>query len=1099
EPPTFYEDMDDHLPTDMDDNDEYDSLSFEDKDMEKDRDKGNSNDHTFMPSLTKPHQQHDDKHNNFNHNHNNNNGHGLYSQEHLDGHQDEHEFCMQPCNITINNINNNGNAKSPNRNNNNNNDCDDTNNITSSHHRRHIDTSHEPTQPETENMVDEISDKDTAMAKQRRRQDRTHNTSGEQIFFYDGPNLMQAKLYSDRERGKCDSVSEDMTGASHQAFPGTATPTTCSHEPRASNANTNHNTAVHNTHVTSAGDSQPISTPKDVQNLEGSKTSKLPSRSRSPTRRISSSRSRSHSRSRPITPQSAVSARSHTRSKSAASEVWSRTMSEALLKKEQMPSSFSISKARPNILTRGFSAESTSTQEMDHRNRDAGGSANGSSGRKATAKERFVAMVTRNSGSSTPPATNTEVVSGTHDGSLPRSFQEGIDDRSSSRLGRSPMLNQTHSGRQGSPSVSRSGFNDQLGTSPTRPADGMMGFPYNNSSLLMSTSRVTSNLRTTRQSKPRPFSVATMEKVLESSGQQDGVEQRQELLRHFTSQDRQDHQTQSSYQHQNSTHAEPASENAATRPRMIGSGSHPLLTTLSSFHDSSVHPTDGNREQGSKGKEIEHDYETNSGIKSFDTKKLPQPILEDLATINGPLHVHEHHIHHHYYCQHYPPLIHPGAGEIEQTEQHYSTVGRRRRPDSTPLIFGSGASQHPRRSSILDVGFSTSPTENGNSFALPLDDSGGVKPLANKKKMSILGTMSMTSSMRKRFFAEQKKEQAQPAGQTHGTHRRLSIPFFSSQPKYEEEPAVMYHKDGPYGPAGATIRARRNQRQIPLAELSDEEDDEFGTGSVPPSENNSNQQRAKFLSRLKKFLLRPSPFAKNSGVSQENSGSTSTTPTDIKSAATVRVSKSRWSRSGNNLPVHFGQDDLDSEHNSSEALPIFPARQRTFRRWTHQDMFEPPTSTLQRRERIDIRTQFQQSSPATQERHTHYQLQHHHHHHHHHDSSSSQEHHHQHHGTTSKQQSEQRPSSQRQMTSSSDMIAAGTTASDGPRSVDSNNRRSAKSPVTSILSSLPVSTMNDKDLSDHDTTPTTCSTSPTVAKPVVTASNHLPSINASAL
>ncbi|KAG0005883.1 hypothetical protein BGZ79_000577, partial [Entomortierella chlamydospora] len=68
-----------------------------------------------------------------------------------------------------------------------------------------------------------------------------------------------------------------------------------------------------------------------------------------------------------------------------------------------------------------------------------------------------------------------------------------------------------------------------------------------------------------------------------------------------------------------------------------------------------------------------------------------------------------------------------------------------------------------------------------------------------------------------------------------------------------------------------------------------------------------------------------------------------------------------------------------------------------------------------------------------------------------------------------------------------------------PQSVDSNNGRSVKSPVTSILSSLPVSTMNDKDLSDHDTTPTTCSTSPTAAKPILTASGHLPSINASVL
>ncbi|KAF8976730.1 hypothetical protein BGZ46_008023 [Entomortierella lignicola] len=772
-------------------------------------------------------------------------------------------------------------------------------------------------------------------------------------------------------------------------------------------------------------------------------------------------------------------------------------------------------------MTRGLSADSSSTQEMDRKSRDASGSANSSFSRKATAKDRLIAIVTRNSGTSAPPSASTEVVSGPCDIPAPRSFPEGIEERSSPRTGRPILLNHTQSKRHGSPTISRSGFNDYTATTPNSSGDGMIGFPYNNSSLLLSTSRMTSNLRPTRQSKPRPFSIATMEKVSEPGGKINGDEQKQEPLRHeklFLSQGRQDSQDRQDYQssrHQQPANVDQTSVNGNTpmRPRMIGSCSHPILSTLSSFHGKSVYPAEGINEQGSEGKGIEQqDHDISPGVKPIDSKRSSQPILEGFSNSNGPLQVLEQHIHHHhYYCHHCPPPNQSGTAGMEP-EQHYSTVIHRRRPDSTPLVYGSA--QLPRRHSILDERFSTSPTETiGGQFALQEDNSNDVKPLVAKKKKSILGTMSMTSSMRKRFFAEQKKDQVQPTIQTHGTQRRLSIPFFSNQSsKYEEEPSSpMYHKDRPYGLAGATIRTKKSQKQIPLDELSDEED-EFGTASTPPSENNSHQQRAKFLSRLKKFLLKPSPSAKNPDVSQEAIQSTaiaSTRPILARSAATVRAPKSRWSRSGNNLLVHFNQDDIDSEDYSSEAMPVFPARQRTVRRWTQQDMYYPPTSTLQRRERIDIRTQFQQSSPSNtqyplqyQQQQQQQQQQYHHHHHHHHDPISPLEHQ-LNHSTMSKQNKEQRPLSQRHTTSSSfDMITAATTPSDDPKSVDFDNyndRRLPKSPVTSTLSSLPMSTMNDKDFSDHDTTPTTCSTSPVATKPVETTSSPLQSINAMAL
>ncbi|KAF9433899.1 hypothetical protein BGZ76_008825, partial [Entomortierella beljakovae] len=923
----------------------------------------------------------------------------------------------------------------------------------------------------------ELSDKEP---KIQRRRDRTHNSSGEHIFFYDdGGDLMQAKLYSDQERNKCESMSEDI---SHIAFPGSASATTCSHhELRTSNGNA----IIPSTSIPTTADSLPTLITKDLQTPISTITatatigraSKLFSLSKSPARPRSRSRSRSPSRSsRPTTPHSGASARSHTRSRSVASEAWSRNMPESSQKKELLPSSFPTSRPRPSFL-RGFSADSTPTQDMDSKGRSAAGSANGSSSRKATTKERLVAIVTRSTGSATPPAINVETTNGNgmHDSTFSKSFQEGVDIRSNSRFGRSSM-NQAHSHRQGSPTVGRSNLNDQAVASPTQPLDGMIGFPYNNSSLLLSNSRLASGMRTSRQSKPRPFSVATMEKVLESSRRSDDADGKQEVIRHEkyrTALDRQDHPSQSDRYHQSLAHLdqENSNERPPIRPRIIGSGSHPILATLSTFHGNNIHLAD----EGSKGKEIDRAYNQGQGQKSVDSSLL-QPTLRDFSVSNGPLHVHEHHVHHHYYCQHCPPMGLAGTDELESTEKRFNTVSHRRR-ESSPLLFGSTGTNQ-RRPSIMDAGFSSSPIETESPFALPLEDNTSTKPLVNKKKKSILGTMSMTSSMRKRFFSEQKKEQGQASG-TSPAPRRLSIPFFSSSPsKHEEDLPAVNQKDGPYGPAGTTIRSKRNQKRIPLSELSDEDDDDFGLGSRSPSENNSNQQqqqRAKFLSRLKNFLLRPSPFSKGSGASHATVASTPTTPLNARAAATVRVTKSRWSRSGNNLTNHFAQDDIDSELNSSEVLPIFPPRHKTVRRWTHQDMFEPPTSTLQRRERMDIRTQFQQSSPEHQ-----------------HQSGST----------------ESRPPAQRQKTSSSDMFATEISVSDAPRSTDFNSHQSLKSPVTSTHSSLPLSTIHDKDLSDHDTMPTSYSTSPIATKPVLSASSaklkpqtsdRSPLINASAL
>ncbi|KAI7829654.1 hypothetical protein BC939DRAFT_441395 [Gamsiella multidivaricata] len=923
-------------------------------------------------------------------------------------------------------------------------------------------------------------DADTARIKLR-RQDTSTDSDGEQIFFYDGANLLHAKLYSDTEqaRGKRNSICERISGINNRdssAMTSGATElyNTFSNSNDSGNGNSNRhrndNPPVDDSTLPSnSGNRAHLS--NSVVNHEPDMSPTYDTRSRSPARSKSRSRSRSGSRSRPVSLLSAPSTQSQSRSRST-SDAWSRIMPETLAKKDQqLPSSFTASKPRPNMLARGLSAES---QEHDQKGRSPDGSATGSSSRRASTKERFLAMATRGTGSSSPmPSTaSRDGAVGPYD-SLPslREHRLSIDERSGLRSGSSPILAQTHNRRQGSPSIGRS---DYVGVNHSPPADSMMGFPYNNSSLLVSNdltrpmaTKVPANLRRTKVNKPRPFSVATMEKLVGSNRPDVSVQESpQAEKRRSTQLDRLESPSQFSLKSQHALYTDHQSESSdlgvAAQPRVAGSVSHPLLMALDSSPD-----------RGSKGKEVEKTHELDGGAKLIDST-FPQAVSEDLKTQGGIVHVHEHHIHHHYYCHHGPPAIQPNRDETRPLEQHCSPpASHQRRPEGSSLLssmFGS----HRRRSSALDSEGHT------GSFALPSEDgTRSMKPLVNKKRMSILGTMSMTSSMRKRFFAEQKKDQQQQQQQqpSHGTLRRMSAPISSYVYQgYEGADGTMfYHKDGPYAPMGATIRGRRNQRQIPLEGLSDEdeEEEEFGgyvhgvqqSSGNDPQPQQQQQQREKFLSKLKRFLLRPSPSVKTATVAQ--GAPRSITPVSSSSSfmktrvsATVRVEKNRWSRNGANV---FPPDDFDSDFSLTEGQPAYYQRQqRSMRRRTPQDMFEPPPSpTLQRRDRIDIRTQFhQQSSSPTPEHHLHHHHQHHHHHHH---ESVKQQ-----------QQLLQQQGSGAQLSPSSDdsahsnnhnrpitAIATATAA----RITDPNNHRSLQSAtVTSVVFSQPISTSHGKDL-----------------------------------
>ncbi|KAF9542893.1 hypothetical protein EC957_001484 [Mortierella hygrophila] len=1020
EPPTFYEGMDDHLPVETD-NDDNDSFFLDDR-HGRDRDNRDTDEATFFP-LTKPHQSCKQQQTlqqqtttttvagdaiNFNHHHHD---HEHYSQEFLQGPEQDYNNSSNQQELQDQHQYNDHMRHQLHRLSNSNNHPD------SDHHSAIESTSCQRDPLSDKNEVDTSAAATATVTKHQRRRERTLGGSGEQIFFYDGNNLMHAKLYSDRLKG--DTMSEGMAGTSMRASPGTATATIHSQEPLNSHKSKANGNNVHATTTTAAlpvaatttvvssskvntdGQAKESQQPdamhsalsqSAVQPLQiaaaTNNEDKSPPRSRS--RSLSRTRSRSGSRSRSVTRNSHTSSRSRSRSRSTASGAWSRTMSESLIRKEhnhlhQQPSSFPSAMNRPSILTRGFSADSKSRQDHEQRTSQTGnGSATGSANRMATAKERFVALVTRSNGASTPVQNSKDAHGGNGtDGSSPLKGAGG--GRRDSADDRSPILAQTHHRRQGSPSLSRTGrmeYSTPTASSTSPPADSNLGFPYNNSSLLMSSdfartspANKSSNLRPSRgNGKPRPFSVATMEKLMSSniqtaSARGGGLKQessRQEKQNGDASPDRLEmsandrHHTHHHHIHSNSgiglhhhqqhrqssvpiTSHSNGQEHGSLRSQMIGSGSHPLLTSFGTPAEASMaSPAAGSgiggdgrrRSVAGKGKDVERFLDREQGFKLVKTT-YSEPITDDLTNSDGtgagaggaspPLHLHEHHIHYHYYCQHCPPLSQSNLDGIGEMEDCY---GDRVPPaqvlrHSEGTVADAAAAARPIRRSGAENGFGAelcmSPIDfERDGFApigSPLEDPTATTATAVKKnKMrSFLGTMTMTSSMRRRFFAEQNQEQKQqqqspvgpPSGnsngydfydrgqqQVHGTQRHQVSPILT----------VGFEKSdgrGGYGASSfATMRVKPNQRrrvslanlgftdqsvddndekqrrrQLQHMEFYDEYEEEFGTSSSngrqrqqlqsPSPDGNPQQQRAKFLSRLKQFLLRPSPFAKN--------------------------------------------------------------------------------------------------------------------------------------------------------------------------------------------------------------------------------------------
>ncbi|KAF9136951.1 hypothetical protein BGX30_010692 [Mortierella sp. GBA39] len=1014
EPPTFYEGMDDHLPVDTD-NDDNDSFFLDDRDG-RDRDNRDTDEATFFP-LTKPHQSSKQQQilqqqtttttvagdaNNFNHHHHD---HEHYSQEFLQGPEQDYNNNSNQQELQGQHKYNDHMRHQFHRLSNSNNNHPD-----SDHHSAIESMSCQRDLLSDKNEVDTSAAATASVTKHQRRRERTLGGSGEQIFFYDGNNLMHAKLYSDRLKG--DTMSEGMAGTSMRASPGTATATVHSQEPLNSNKSQANGNNVHATTTTAA---LPVAVTTTVvssskANTDGqAKESQQPdamhsalsqsavqplqiaaatnnedkSHPRSRSRSRSRTRSRSGSRSRSVTRNSHSSSRSRSRSRSTASGAWSRTMSESLIRKEhnhfhQQPSSFPSAMTRPSILTRGFSADSKSRQDHELRAIQTGnGSAAGSANRMATAKERFVALVTRSNGASTPVQNCKDAHSGNGmDGSSP--LKGGGGGRRDSADDRSPILAQTHHRRQGSPSLSRTGRMEYStptasSTSPS-PADTNLGFPYNNSSLLMSDfartapANKSSNLRPSRgNGKPRPFSVATMEKLMSPNSQiasARGGGLRQESPRQekqngdaspdleMSANDR--HHSHHHHIHSNSgiglhhhqqhrqssvpiTSHSNGQEHGSMRSQVISSGSHPLLTSFGTSAEArgGIGGDGRRRSVAGKGKDVERFLDREQGFKLMKTT-YSEPIIDDLTNSDGagaggaspPLHLHEHHIHYHYYCQHCPPPSQSNLDGIGEMEDCY---GDRVPPTqvlrhSEGTVADAAAAARPIRRSGAENGFGAelcmSPIDfEQHGFApigSPSEDPTATTAAAAVKKnkmRSFLGTMTMTSSMRRRFFAEQNQEQKQqqqspvgpPSGnsngydyydrgqqQVHGTQRHQVSPILT----------MGFEKSDGRGGSGygassfATMRVKPNQRrrvslanlgltdqfvddnddkqrrrQLQHMEFYDEYEEEFGTSSSngrqrqqlqsPSPDGNPQQQRAKFLSRLKQFLLRPSPFAKN--------------------------------------------------------------------------------------------------------------------------------------------------------------------------------------------------------------------------------------------
>ncbi|KAF9925905.1 hypothetical protein FBU30_004369 [Linnemannia zychae] len=1030
EPPTFYEGMDDHPPVETD-NDDNDSFFLEDRDRDTD-------DASLFPLTTKPHQhQHQQQ--------------TLSKQHHQYKQQKQQQTKTAAHDILCNHrhpLDYEHRCSNEFLQGSDQNDLQDqANDRMQHHHRNHQFNGHNDN--DQYSVIDEPNPHDysnkneaeaeitaavvttDAVTKHQRRRERTLDGSGEQIFFYDGPNLMHAKLYPDRFKG--DTLSESMAGTSIRASPGTATTTVHSQEP----LNTKNKTTIsHGNNIETNGSSSnsvhinattmPITvttaaasskanaygqiteSPYDVLQPVLSHINTQPIRSTIDnssnfagacprSRPRARTRSRSRSRSRSGTRNSQTSSRSRSRSRST-SGAWSRTMSESLARKDQLyhqqPSSYPKTKSRPSILTRGFSADSKSKQDHEQQKSSGGGSQAGtiaSGNRKITAKERLVALVTRSNGASTPIQQTKDAHGSSTDGSSPLSG--GV--RRGSADDRSAILAQTHHRRQGSPSLSRTGRDYSTpavsSSSPVNsaspPVDTNSGFPYNNSSLLISSDFTKASvnkpnaLRSSRgQGKPRPFSVATMEKLLLSNNQPISNRSnrpdstRLEKTFSTTGTDGQESSNQSADRH--STHPNQINcshphqqyrqssvpitsqsknlEQDLLRSRMIGSGSYPLLASIGTPTEASMAgPMSGSDRRRSlatvgKGKEAERLNERDQRFKLVKTT-YSEPIdhltsSEGTEALGAPLHLHEHHIHYHYYCQHCPPLSQSNLDEIGEMEGGYSSLSSAERRQTLQHLEGAASDvmaqplrhQHGNRLEIATE-FCTSPTSFSRRGFMPMVSPSPIEDPAvttttvngataattskKNKKKSLLGTMTMTSSMRRKFFAEHNQEQKQQqqtqlqqqqqsfmaprgacngagdsyhhydSGISYGTQRHQVLPIFNMG---------LEKSDGLFRSSGATFRLKRNQRRrVSLAGLANEFDEdeerqrldlghskfyddyeyEFGMNGhlqQPLSSNDQSpqqqqQQRAKFLSRLKQFLLRPSPFAKNYSSTLSNS------------------------------------------------------------------------------------------------------------------------------------------------------------------------------------------------------------------------------------
>ncbi|OAQ34189.1 hypothetical protein K457DRAFT_1860889 [Linnemannia elongata AG-77] len=924
EPPTFYEGMDDHPPVETD-NDDNDSFFLDDRD----KDSRDTDEATFFP-LTKPHPSSKQQ-----------------QQQRLQQHSQQQTLQQQTTKTTV---------------------AGDAINFNHHHHHDHEYYSQEFLQS---------PEQDGNNSNQQELQGQHQYNDHMRHQFHRLSNSTNDHLDSDHHS------AIESTPFQRDLLMRTATATIHSQEPLDSNKSKANGNSVLATTTTAAlpvaATTTVVSSSKVSNNGQTNELHSALSQSAVQPLHITAATNSSHE-DKP---------RPRSKSRSTASGAWSRTMSESLIRKEhnllhQQPSSFPSAKARPSILTRGFSADSKSRQDHEQRASQIGnGSTTGSTNRKATAKERFVALVTRSNGASTPVQNSKDAhgASGA-DGSSPL---KGGGGRRGSADDRSPILAQTHHRRQGSPSLSRTGrmeFSTPTASSASPPAaDTNLGFPYNNSSLLMSSdfARTTntnksSTLRPLRgNGKPRPFSVATMEKLMSSnshaaSTRGSGSRQeasRQEKQNGAASADRLEispndhHHAHHHHSHSNSgiglhhhqqhrhssvpmTSHSKGQEHGSLQSRMVSSGSYPLLTSFGTPAEASMtSPAPGGgiggdgrrRSVAGKGKDVERFHDREQGFKLVKTT-YSEPINDDLTNSDGagaggaspPLHLHEHHIHYHYYCQHCPPLSQSnldGIGEMEDCYGDRVPPAQVLRHSEGTVADAAAAARPFRRSSAENGGgaeFCTSPIDFGrHGFApigSPLEDSTATTAPAlvkKNKKRSLLGTMTMTSSMRRRFFAEQNQEQKQqqsPVGpqsghsngynfydrgqqQVHGTQRHQVSPILTMG--FEKTDG----RGGGYGSSSfATVRGKSNQRRrVSLANLGltdqfaddddeeqrrrrqqhmefyDEYEEEFGTSSSngrqqqqpqsPSPDGNPLQQRAKFLSRLKQFLLRPSPLAKN--------------------------------------------------------------------------------------------------------------------------------------------------------------------------------------------------------------------------------------------